>query len=161
MKKSKQLGFTLIELMVALAIFAVIAVITATALHYVLKTKQRITANSNEFTQLQLAIATIQNDVHHIDPESIVGNDNELKFVVKYFEKPPLLVQYKFLNQALFRNEQLILKNIKLFKFNYVDSSNKFLIGWESQGINFPKAIQIKMDLVDRGKMAILIPLPV
>ena len=57
------LGLTLIELLIALAIFAVLSAITHGAIRAALEARQRIEAESNRLGDLQRAMLVIERDV--------------------------------------------------------------------------------------------------
>lgn len=56
-------GFTLLELLVALAIFAVLAVIAYSALNQVLETRKHLEAKAARLTALQMTFAILERDI--------------------------------------------------------------------------------------------------
>lgn len=69
------LGYTLIEVMVALLIFVIIAGTTSGILYHVFNTRDRINAQAKELGDLQLAITLIQRDTQQMVDRAILGND--------------------------------------------------------------------------------------
>nr|VFK27441.1 MAG: general secretion pathway protein J [Candidatus Kentron sp. MB]VFK32015.1 MAG: general secretion pathway protein J [Candidatus Kentron sp. MB]VFK75679.1 MAG: general secretion pathway protein J [Candidatus Kentron sp. MB] len=65
-KKRRYSGMTLLELLIALAVFAVISAITYGAIHTATETQQRIKTRTTRFTALQKAMAVIERDILQI-----------------------------------------------------------------------------------------------
>jgi general secretion pathway protein J len=76
MKKLK--GFTLIEILIALSIFAILATITSSTLYYAFNTRTRVNAQADQMSKLQLAISIVQQDILQIAERAIRGNDMRL-----------------------------------------------------------------------------------
>ncbi len=60
--KRMQIGFTLIEILIALMVFAILATITASSLYYAFNTRTRVNEQAKRLSDLQLTIALIQKD---------------------------------------------------------------------------------------------------
>ncbi len=76
MKKIK--GFTLIEILIALTVFAIIATITSSTLYYAFNTRTRINEQSVRLSGLQLAISLLQQDISQTVERAIRGNELRL-----------------------------------------------------------------------------------
>ncbi len=63
MKRSAQSGFTLIEILVALVVLAILSIAAYGGLNSLIKTREITKANDRGFHQLQLAMATISRDL--------------------------------------------------------------------------------------------------
>lgn len=74
----KNKGFTLIEIIIAVAVFAVIASITSSVLLNTLQTKQRSYKQIDIINQLQLAIALFGKDSRQIVTRPVRGNQMHL-----------------------------------------------------------------------------------
>ena len=74
----KKQGFTLIEILIALTIFAVLATITSSTLYYAFTTRTQVNLQANRLNQLQLAISIIQQDTIQIIDRAIRGNEMRL-----------------------------------------------------------------------------------
>ncbi|MGC1181399.1 GspJ family T2SS minor pseudopilin variant LspJ [Legionella sp.] len=71
-------GFTLIEILIALTVFALLASITSSTLYYAFNTRTRVNERSEHLSSLQLAISLIQQDIPQIVERGIRGNDMRL-----------------------------------------------------------------------------------
>lgn len=71
--KPKQSGYTLIEIMVALVIFALLSAMTSYALFHAFQVRSRVNQQANRLNELQLAISLIQRDTQQIIERSIRG----------------------------------------------------------------------------------------
>ncbi len=87
---NRQQGFTLIEILIALAIFSIIALMTASAMHHILHTRNRIDKHSERLSVLQLALSRIEHDILQTVDRAVRGNDMHMlaAFIGKsdYFE---------------------------------------------------------------------------
>ncbi|MFI4919478.1 MAG: GspJ family T2SS minor pseudopilin variant LspJ [Legionellales bacterium] len=83
-------GFTLLEIMIALTVFALLATITSSSLFYAFTTRTRVNAQADKLAALQLAISIIEQDSIQTVERSIRGNEMRLfpAFVghLKYLE---------------------------------------------------------------------------
>lgn len=68
-------GFTLIEILIALTVFAIIATITSSTLYYAFTTRTRVNEQSERLSAIQLAISLIQQDTSQTVERAIRGND--------------------------------------------------------------------------------------
>lgn len=73
MKTSR--GFTLIEILIALAIFALLASITSSSLYYAFNTRTRVNEQSNQLSELQMAISIMQQETTQAIERSIQSAD--------------------------------------------------------------------------------------
>src|SRR5688500_612047 len=75
MSLKKELGFTLMEILIALAVFAILATITSSSLFYAFNTKARVAEQINRLTTLQLAIIQMERDSQQIVLRTVHGNE--------------------------------------------------------------------------------------
>lgn len=73
MKTAK--GFTLIEVLIALSIFAILATLTSSSLYYAFNNRARVNAQAEQLNNLQLAISIMQQDTLQAVDRSIRGNE--------------------------------------------------------------------------------------
>ncbi|KTD73099.1 GspJ family T2SS minor pseudopilin variant LspJ [Legionella tucsonensis] len=71
-------GFTLIEILIALAVFAILATITTSVLYNAFTTRSRVNEQSERLSELQLAISLIQQDTRQIVERAIRSNEMQL-----------------------------------------------------------------------------------
>ena len=64
-------GFTLIEILIALVVFTVLASMTSAILYQAFNTRSRLNAQADNLSKLQFAIASINRDVEQFIPRSI------------------------------------------------------------------------------------------
>lgn len=73
-----QFGFTLIEILIALAVFAILATITSSAMYYAFNTRDRVTRQAERLVDLQLTITQIERDTEQIANRPIRINGMQL-----------------------------------------------------------------------------------
>ncbi len=59
-------GFTLIEILIALAVFAILATITSSAMYYAFNTRARVNGQADRLNSLQLAVTFLQRDIEQV-----------------------------------------------------------------------------------------------
>lgn len=72
---AKQHGYTLIEIMVALAVFAILAAITGSSMYYAFNTRARVNEQANQLNELQLALTLIERDTEQGVERIILGDE--------------------------------------------------------------------------------------
>ena len=158
--KIKQQGFTLIEILVALAILAVIGMIAAVCLHRMIVFRQRAVFSANQWRQLAVAHQIIQQDFAnavYVDPNSpagkrmqgFSGSSNNVSFErwgiaqSSFMQSSPLMhVSYSLAGNSLLREQQKgvvvsakpILQHVTQLQFYYLNASNRWLDSWSPRG---------------------------
>ncbi|KTD50692.1 GspJ family T2SS minor pseudopilin variant LspJ [Legionella quateirensis] len=74
----KYAGFTLIEILIALTVFAILATITSSTLYYAFNARTRVNEQAERLNSLQLAISIIQQDTTQTLERPIRGNEMRL-----------------------------------------------------------------------------------
>ncbi|QDP72766.1 type II secretion system protein GspJ [Legionella israelensis] len=74
----KLTGFTLLEVLIALAVFAILATITSTALYDAFNTREKLNKQADRLNQLQLAMSLIENDSKQITERPVRSNEMRL-----------------------------------------------------------------------------------
>lgn len=67
-------GFTLIEILIALTVFAILATITSGILYHSFSTRERVNAQADELNRLELALSLVQKDARHAVPRGVRGD---------------------------------------------------------------------------------------
>lgn len=67
-------GYTLIEVMIALMVFAIIATISASVMYHVFDIRKRVALQANQLGELQLAIALLEHDTTQFVPRTVSSN---------------------------------------------------------------------------------------
>ncbi|MCH8618853.1 prepilin-type N-terminal cleavage/methylation domain-containing protein [Undibacterium sp. TS12] len=116
-------GFTLVELLVAITILAIIAVLGWRGLDSIVRARASLTAEMEQTRGIQLAFAQIENDCAHlVDPASLPGREvlnavgTRLVMIRNVFEEnqPTRLqvVVYRVANGVLSRREMLATREL-------------------------------------------------
>ncbi|WP_298624194.1 GspJ family T2SS minor pseudopilin variant LspJ [uncultured Legionella sp.] len=74
----KYQGFTLIEILIALTVFAILATITSSTLYYAFTARTRVNEQATRLNELQLAMSIIQQDIPQIIERPVKGNEMRL-----------------------------------------------------------------------------------
>lgn len=77
---NREHGFTLVEVLISMAIFAVISTLSYSALKQSLQTEAVQKERSEALQELQIALAYIERDLGQIETESLQFLPNELRF---------------------------------------------------------------------------------
>ena len=71
-------GLTLLEMLVAIAIFALIAVMAYGTLNQVLRSRDRVTAERRFWSGLAMCFAHLQDDLSQVRPRPVIDDDGEI-----------------------------------------------------------------------------------
>jgi general secretion pathway protein J len=71
-------GFTLIEILIALSVFAIIATITSSIMYQTFHQRDIVTAQANRLLNLQLAITLLNHDIEQIVERNIADNQHHI-----------------------------------------------------------------------------------
>jgi len=67
----KELGYTLIEIMIALSVFAIIATISASVMYHVFDIRKRVATQANQLNELQVAVTLMEHDITQFVPRTV------------------------------------------------------------------------------------------
>jgi prepilin-type N-terminal cleavage/methylation domain-containing protein len=149
-KKSSVLGFTLLELMIALSIFLII---WGSAGYLLIRTSKLIKAvlYQNESNHASIAMRRFERDFYTL-LESVEGNSQKVVFKTLFDE-----IIYEFNGENIYRissDEELILKNIEDCHWRFLKDGQWFE-DWDQSGL--PDAIFWELQL-DREAFQMLYP---
>lgn len=110
---SKQSGFTLLELVIAIAIFALLGLASWTLFDGVVRVQQGMATHERELRSLQRAVSVIERDLLHITEQPIVLEQTQLRWQRSNWRNPldqprseRQTLSYRLENNALWRDSQ-------------------------------------------------------
>jgi general secretion pathway protein J len=168
MKAKYKQGFTLIEILIALMIFAILSTITMHAIHDILGKYKRIQENFKPWHQLDDFISSFQFQSHfyvkrsvkadegHIFPE-FIGQNNYIEWTYLAPQENLNRIAYLCQNHQLkFRQwnsidglsrksyrEKIILANIDSCQFKYMDYSHNTYDSWNTENALNPIGVEV------------------
>ena len=113
-------GFTLLEILIALSVFAILATITSSAMYHAFNTRAIVNKQADRLGQIQLAMALIQRDTQQIAERPVrinrrmtpafIGQSQYLEFTRGGMVNPDSNAQQSTLIRIAFlcKNDQLI-----------------------------------------------------
>lgn len=188
--KIRQHGFTLIEILIALAIFAIMATITSVTLSNIFRTRDQVQTHANHLADLQFGYHLLAQDLSHSVALPMYNFNNrplgsflgELKqftlsrdhfFAADKAELSGQIqrIRYVFSDQQLFRqlldkhnkiiNQTVLLKNIDSLKLSYLQKKKYWREKWQDWRNNsLPSAVLIKIKFKQLGRLELLFRIP-
>lgn len=158
----KQKAFTLIELLIAMTVFAIVAVVGSVGLHTLLKTRLRLEESNRQLQEIISVEFLMRHDfTQMIDrrisdvsgsklPALIVRSTVDIEFTrggamdsLSHLQR----VAYQFKNHQLYRlswpvldrvpetivSKKILLNRVKSFSLQYVDQKNRLLEAWSNR----------------------------
>jgi general secretion pathway protein J len=171
-------GFSLIELLIAIAIFAIVAIMAYSGLNIVLITNQQTTEDAARLAKLQIALTRLQRDIEqYVRHTNLQGNTSYLEFTRAGWRNPAQQqrsslqrVAYSIENNSLIRtywrrhdypqNPQKLslLNQIDELRIRYLDLNFQWQQQWNA---NYPpKAIEVTLTLQQWGQISRLFRIP-
>jgi general secretion pathway protein J len=156
---NKQAGFTLIELVIAIAIFALLGLASWTLFDGLVRMQQGTQAHERELRSLQRAVAVIERDLLHITEQPIVLEQAALQWQRSHWRNPldqprseRQALVYRLDNDALWRESrgegtlivqrQKLLEDVRHLSWRLYDGQT----GWRSSGrVTEPLALELQM----------------
>lgn len=126
-------GFTLIEILVALTIFAILAAMSASSLYNAFTTKEKLSKTTDKLTEIQLALNIMERDLLQVIKRPIYGNEmHQFSFFIgepSYLEftKTGLVNPQMLAKRAKMERIALVCNQGKLFRrrWNVLDTPNR------------------------------------
>jgi general secretion pathway protein J len=124
MMRHRQRGFTLVELLVAITILAIVAVLGWRGLDGIIRSRQVLTEQMDQTRGAQLAFAQLQNDLEQLadktelgDRQPLVADETSMVFVRNVLrESEPSRVQvvsYRIRDGVLVRKESMATRDLR------------------------------------------------
>lgn len=162
---NRQDGFTLLELVIALAIFALLGLASWGLFDGVVRMQQGTTAHEREFRRLQRAVAVIERDLLHVTEQPVVLERGQLQLQRSHWRNPLDLprserktLTYRLDNGVLWRESlgegtpipqrQKLLGDVRQLSWRLFDRQT----GWRDQGLpaqatNAPLAVELQVSV--------------
>lgn len=90
----KRSGFTLLEMVIAMAIFAVIMIIVMGGLNMVMRAQEKVSVRAKRLGEIQMAMAVLSRDLRQIVPRPIRDNNGELKDALIVDRTNPIRLEF-------------------------------------------------------------------
>lgn len=160
---SNQSGFTLLELVIAMAIFALLGLASWGLFDGVVRVQQGTRAHEREFRSLQWAIATIERDLLHITEQPVVLAQTRLQWQRSNWRNPldqprseRQALTYRLDDGALWRDSQgegspvvqrqKLLDDVRTLSWRLFDSQSGWRSDWPTgQGVKAPLAVEVQL----------------
>lgn len=167
-------GFTLLEVLIAIALFALLGLASYQLLERVLHSERRIQQHEQQLRQLQRALDIFQRDLWQALPaalpddpsrrQALIGRDHQLRlmrggwanplqqrrsevmWVEHRWEQGQWLRAYRGDNGA--EHSQRLLEGVELTRLRYIDDQGQPTDAWPAGGgpLNLPRALEIELD---------------
>jgi prepilin-type N-terminal cleavage/methylation domain-containing protein len=145
-------AFTLIELMVSIAIFSLIASISYYSLSASFKSNEIQGRHSKELFQLQKTLNFLERDITQVSNQNITLDASGLTLVT-FQNEELLIIQYSINSGQILRKDVTkpsesitleLLDQINTLTINVLDHQNQWQANWVGSEVNSAKAIEIK-----------------
>lgn len=133
-------GYTLLEVLVALTVFAILATITASAMYHAFNTRERVNIQANQLNIIQVAMTLFTRDTEQIVERGIVSND--------FHQYPPFIGKTKYLEftRGGSTNPSAVMRKSTLKRVAYICSGKKLIRrSWENLDAPIRKNYQDKI----------------
>ena len=162
---NNQQGFTLLELVIALAIFALLGLASWRLFDGVVRVQQGTTAHEREFRSLQRAVAVIERDLMHVTEQPVVLTQARLQFQRSHWRNPldqprseRQALSYQLENGALWRESwgdgtaivqrQKLLHEVRDLRWRLFDAEAGWLSDWPAgQHKKAPMALEVQVSV--------------
>ena len=160
---SNDSGFTLLELIISLGLFALIAVAGLGLLDSVLNVQGRTEARLNRLADLQRAMFVVQSDLDQITRGEVSGGGSGVAFtrIAGGLRGRPMPVRYDAAQGVLVRSApqpQMLLQGVAEAKWRFRDG-DRWVDRWpvsEERKAEWPRAISVEMRVAGDGPQGVL-----
>lgn len=124
----QQKGFTLLELVIAMAVFAVIMIMVMGGLNIVLKSQDQVSAKAKRLGELQMAVVVLVRDLNQIIERPVRNNAGDLTGVITI--NPKDLIRLEFTSGGNVNPNQMYQRST-LQRIGYgLDNENLIRFSW-------------------------------
>lgn len=89
-----QEGFTLLEVIIAMTIFAVVMVIVMSGLNMVVRSQEQVSAKSKRLAEIQMAFTVMEHDLMQIVDRAVRDTNGELTPVINVDPQSPIRLEF-------------------------------------------------------------------
>lgn len=157
-RRSGEAGFTLIEVMISLGLFALIAVAGVALVDGILRVQGRTEVRFDRLADLQRAMFVVASDVDQIARGRIRGGGDKFDFTraAPGFGGPPLPLQYSIANGNLVRGSgpqvQTVLSGVTVARWRFWNGA--WVDHWPVDATDadaWPRAVEVEMTVAGPG----------
>ena len=159
-------GFTLIELMISLALFALIAVAGLALVNSVLGVEGRTSERLDRLSDVQRAMLVVQGDLEQVAGGDLRGGGAALSFsrAAPGLGGVPVAVTYRLDGGILTRSAgagtQALIGGVTAMRWRFFDGA--WVATWPVATADaWPRAVEMEVTLADRGPLRRVVVLPV
>jgi general secretion pathway protein J len=156
---NKQAGFTLLELVIAMAIFALLGLASWGLFNGVVRVQQGTAIHEREFRSLQRAVAVIERDLLHVTEQPMVLEQTQLQLQRGNWRNPldqprseRQALTYRLDNGALWRESrgegteivqrQKLLDDVRGVSWRLFDGPSGWVVG---KAVKAPMAVELQL----------------
>lgn len=162
---NRQTGFTLLELVIAMAIFALLGLASWGLFDGVVRTQQGTTAHEREFRRLQRAVAVIERDLLQVTEQPVVLAPTGLQLQRSHWRNPldqprseRQTLTYRLENGVLWRESQgegtplmqrqKLLDDVRDLSWRLFDRQTGWRSEWQTgRDVKAPMAVELQLSV--------------